>query len=308
MPPLFRRSRAGLPVTFTLNSTGSPTAAGSPNPYLPGNGVLRPNAIMPADQIAVQNWTIGDRFNNKLKNPLWNINAFGNPAPFTAGNLGRNMINGPGLNWTQTSLAKNIVFKERYVFQVRYDINNVFKQPNFVNPSSVVNLKSPGLFGKPTATTRRLVLPGGSVCQHSGAQIQFLTRRCPEDYLKIDKAVATHVRVPFVEPFRISSGCVAEKDAIILELHSDGLTGYGESSAMAGSFYSADTPEKCWSELCGFVLPAIVGREFECPENWNLALDGLRRGKLHESRSRNCILGSGSADPEPAAARCSWRR
>jgi len=98
--------------------------------------------------------------------------------------------------------------------------------------------------------------------------------------LKIDKAIATHVRVPFVEPFRISSGCVAEKDAIILELHSDSLTGYGESSAMAGHFYSADTPEKCWSELCGFVLPAIVGREFECPENWNLSLDGLGAGNF----------------------------
>ena len=84
--------------------------------------------------------------------------------------------------------------------------------------------------------------------------------------MKIDRAVATHIRVPFVEPFRISSGCVAEKDAIILELKSDGLTGYGESSAMAGSFYSADTPEKSWSELCDLVLPAIVGKQFECPQ------------------------------------------
>ena len=98
--------------------------------------------------------------------------------------------------------------------------------------------------------------------------------------MKIDKAVATHVRVPFVEPFRISSGSVAEKDAIILELHSDGLTGYGESSAMAGSFYSVDTPEKSWFELCELVLPAIVGREFECPQSWNLALDGLRTGNF----------------------------
>ena len=77
--------------------------------------------------------------------------------------------------------------------------------------------------------------------------------------MKINKVVATHVRVPFVEPFRISSGSVAEKDAIVIELHSNGLTGYGESSAMAGSFYSADTPEKSWDELCGVVLPAIVG-------------------------------------------------
>lgn len=93
--------------------------------------------------------------------------------------------------------------------------------------------------------------------------------------MKIDKIVATHVHVPFVEPFRISSGCVAEKDGIVLELHSDGLIGYGESSAMAGNFYSSDTPEKSWKELCEAVLPAIVGKNFECPQSWNLALDGL---------------------------------
>lgn len=98
--------------------------------------------------------------------------------------------------------------------------------------------------------------------------------------MKINKVVATHVRVPFVEPFRISSGSVAEKDAIVIELHSNGLTGYGESSAMAGSFYSADTPEKSWDELCGVVLPAIVGKEFECPQGWNAALDGLHAGNF----------------------------
>jgi hypothetical protein len=144
--------QSGIPVTFTLNASGSTTTPGSPNQYLPGNGVLRPNQVLSNDQLIVKDWTIGDRFNTNIENPMWNINAFANPAAFTAGSLGRNTINGPGLNWTQGSLQKNITFKEKYVFQIRYDINNIFKQPNFVNPSSVVNLKSPGLFGKPTST------------------------------------------------------------------------------------------------------------------------------------------------------------
>lgn len=98
--------------------------------------------------------------------------------------------------------------------------------------------------------------------------------------MRIDKATATHVRVPLSEPFKISSGCVAEKDAIVVEVHSDGFIGYGEASAMSGSFYSADTPDKCWKELCDTVLPAMVGQEFECPENWNLTLDSLRVGNF----------------------------
>jgi O-succinylbenzoate synthase len=97
---------------------------------------------------------------------------------------------------------------------------------------------------------------------------------------RVDRVVITHVRVPLVEPFRISSGAVSEKDGIVVALHADGLTGYGESSPMAGSFYSADTPESSWNELCHVVAPAIIGREFECPEDWNRALDALQGGNF----------------------------
>ena len=42
----------------------------------------------------------------------------------------------------------------------------------------------------------------------------------------------THVRVPLVEPFRISSGAVAEKDAIVVRVETEEFIGYGESSPM----------------------------------------------------------------------------
>ena len=98
--------------------------------------------------------------------------------------------------------------------------------------------------------------------------------------LKIESVVVTHVRVPLVEPFRISSGAVSEKDAIIVALHAEGQTGYGESSPMAGAFYSNDTPEKSWNELCELVVPSIAGRSFDCPQDWNQALDSLDAGNF----------------------------
>ena len=102
----------------------------------------------------------------------------------------------------------------------------------------------------------------------------------PGKPLKIQKIVVTHVRLPFVEPFRISSGVVSEKDGLVVELHSDGIAGYGESSPMSGSFYSSDTPEASWRELCEVVAPAMVGGEFERPEDWNRVLDGLPAGNF----------------------------
>ena len=81
--------------------------------------------------------------------------------------------------------------------------------------------------------------------------------------MRIDRITLTHVRIPLGEPFRISNGEVAEKDGIVCAVEADGFTGYGESSPMAGSFYSTDTPESCWRQLTTLLAPAIIGREFE---------------------------------------------
>ncbi|MCZ2148872.1 MAG: o-succinylbenzoate synthase [Bryobacterales bacterium] len=80
--------------------------------------------------------------------------------------------------------------------------------------------------------------------------------------MRIEQITLTHVRLPLHEPFRISNGEVAEKDGIIVAAAGGGLTGYGESSPMAGSFYSSDTPESCWRQLYEHLAPAILGRTF----------------------------------------------
>ncbi len=74
------------------------------------------------------------------------------------------------------------------------------------------------------------------------------------------KSISLHsVRVPLVEPFRISNGAVAEKDAILVEVMTrDEVVGWGEASPMSGTFYSADTPESVWSSLTASLIPAVL--------------------------------------------------
>jgi O-succinylbenzoate synthase len=66
------------------------------------------------------------------------------------------------------------------------------------------------------------------------------------------------IQIPLHEPFRISSGAVAVKDAILIELRSDAATGWGEASPMAGAFYSAETPEGTWEFLLKQLVPAFL--------------------------------------------------
>ena len=77
--------------------------------------------------------------------------------------------------------------------------------------------------------------------------------------IAIKSAVLHRVRVPLVEPFRISNGVVAEKDAILIELTTGaGITGWGEASPMSGSFYSSDTPDASWIVLKDQFVPALL--------------------------------------------------
>ena len=74
------------------------------------------------------------------------------------------------------------------------------------------------------------------------------------------KSIALHsVRVPLVEPFRISNGSVAIKEAVLIEVMTGGgVVGWGEASPMSGTFYSGDTPESVWSSLKSSLIPAVV--------------------------------------------------
>ena len=74
------------------------------------------------------------------------------------------------------------------------------------------------------------------------------------------KSIVLHrVRVPFVEPFRISNGVVAEKESILIEItNTDEVTGWGECAPMAGSFYSAETPDSSWLVLTEELVPRLL--------------------------------------------------
>jgi len=84
----------------------------------------------------------------------------------------------------------------------------------------------------------------------------------------IERVVLTHLQIPFKEPFRISAGEVAIKDAILVVLETQSAIGLGESSPMAAGFgYSPDTPEGCWRDLTTSLAPSLLGQSFSTTED-----------------------------------------
>ncbi|MEI9970549.1 MAG: hypothetical protein WDO73_00040 [Ignavibacteriota bacterium] len=68
----------------------------------------------------------------------FNPNAFVLPAPGTYGNVGRNVLIGPGLATTDFSVAKNTAITEKLRVQFRSEFFNIFNRVNFASPNAVV--------------------------------------------------------------------------------------------------------------------------------------------------------------------------
>ncbi len=67
-----------------------------------------------------------------------------------------------------------------------------------------------------------------------------------------------HVDVPMTEPFRISSGSISSKQAILIMIEREGLTAFGEASPMSGLFYSPITPEITWEFLVDYAVDEMI--------------------------------------------------
>jgi hypothetical protein len=133
--------------TFQSGPPVNVTAAGSPNRYLPG--MVRPNAVLPAEQMVVDNYTIGaNRFPLAAQNNYFNNAAFAYPAPFTPGTMGRNVVESPGLRWTQLSISKDFKVKENLRFSIRWDCNNPTKEPQLADPGATYNVQNLAQFGR----------------------------------------------------------------------------------------------------------------------------------------------------------------
>ncbi|MET7282874.1 o-succinylbenzoate synthase [Kribbella sp. NPDC005582] len=85
--------------------------------------------------------------------------------------------------------------------------------------------------------------------------------------MKIVAAKLHRVRLPLVHEFRTSSHGKSRLDHILVELtDASGAVGWGEIASPSDPYYAPETVETCWHLAERYLVPAILGREWERPE------------------------------------------
>jgi O-succinylbenzoate synthase len=97
--------------------------------------------------------------------------------------------------------------------------------------------------------------------------------------MRIDRAELYELTLPLREPFGISGGVMRERRSLVVVLHdAEGHTGYGESPPFELPFYSDETLTSARDMLERVLLPRVIGREFDLPEDVDAALRPGVRG------------------------------
>ena len=83
--------------------------------------------------------------------------------------------------------------------------------------------------------------------------------------IKIDRIVLRHIRMPLVHFFETSFGRTYERDIILVEVVSGGVSGWGEVTAGENPFYNEEWTGSIWPLLIHYVAPRVLHHEFSSP-------------------------------------------
>jgi hypothetical protein len=135
------RLKEGWQVSFLEQiQTGNPLNFHTTNNSFTGSALLRPSVVG-----AVQTG-----FTPALNGSATSVTYIQNPAALVDqgkafGNLGRNVITGPGFSNLDVAIVKNTRITERVRAQLRVDAFDLLNQVNFTNPSTSVPVTSPAI-------------------------------------------------------------------------------------------------------------------------------------------------------------------
>jgi len=94
--------------------------------------------------------------------------------------------------------------------------------------------------------------------------------------MHIDHITLHHLRMPLVAPFETSFGRITEREGILIVVHSEGLTGYGECVADHDPGYAYETALTAWHILRDFLAPAILGQTVADPADFQRRVAQVR--------------------------------
>ncbi len=94
--------------------------------------------------------------------------------------------------------------------------------------------------------------------------------------MKIEALTLRELRMPLVTPFETSFGKTENRRILLVEIHADGGSGWGEVTCGELPFYSAETPDTARAILSQVIAPMVLRKEFAHPRDLGPLMRAIR--------------------------------
>lgn len=94
--------------------------------------------------------------------------------------------------------------------------------------------------------------------------------------MKIDEIILREIEMRLKGPFETSFATISGRRIALLEVHCDGVSGWGEVTAAEGPFYNSETTDTAWAILSKFVAPLVLGKSIRAASDVIPLLEPVR--------------------------------
>lgn len=108
--------------------------------------------------------------------------------------------------------------------------------------------------------------------------------------MKLVEVTLRHLQMEMKSPFSTSFGTFQTKDFILLEARDEqGTVGYGESVAFSSPWYNEETFKTNWHMLEDFLIPMLLGKELQHPDEVSDLFSAIRKNNMAKSTVEGAV-------------------
>jgi O-succinylbenzoate synthase len=107
--------------------------------------------------------------------------------------------------------------------------------------------------------------------------------------MKIENIVLREIRMRLKAPFETSFGVTQDRRILLVEVAADGLTGWGEITAIETPSYNSETTDTAWHVVSDFIAPLLIGRQLTTAAEVARLLQGIRGHYMAKAGIENAL-------------------
>ena len=107
--------------------------------------------------------------------------------------------------------------------------------------------------------------------------------------MKIEQINLREIRMSLKSPFETSFGVIQDRRIPLVEVISNGISGWGEVTTGETPSYNAETTETAWHVISDFIAPLVIGKELENANELPDLLCGIRGHGMAKAGVENAL-------------------